>query len=43
MAAMKADFYLTDKAESVDELLMGIIIDRAATRARELGSDISQK
>lgn len=43
MAAMKADSYLTDKAESVDELLMGIIIDRAATRARELGSDISQK
>lgn len=35
--AMKADAYLISGASGVDDLLLGIIIDRAAARAGELG------
>ncbi len=35
--AMKADAYLTSRAAGVDDLLLGIVIDRAAARSRELG------
>ncbi|MDE7145617.1 MAG: hypothetical protein K2O30_05660, partial [Duncaniella sp.] len=38
--AMKADAYLTSRAEAVDELLLGIIIDKAATRSQELGGPL---
>lgn len=35
--AMKADAYLTSRAPGVDDLLLGIVIDQAAARSRELG------
>lgn len=38
--AMKADAYLISRAEAVDELLLGIIIDKAATRSQELGGPL---
>lgn len=40
MKAMHADAYLTGKSTEVDELVMGIIIDRAITHSRELGGAV---